>query len=583
MKKKRTKLFMCISFLIIGFLISTSSINTLNIIALVEEKNNYYTIDSLDQYTWKWNTTEVVSTESTNHSILPSLALDSAGNVHIAWYDLTDYAGSGTDGDIFYKRWEASTYSWITTEVVSTESTNHSIYPSLALDSTGNVHITWQDYTDYAGSGADIDIFYKRWEVSTSSWTTTEVVSTESTGDSESSSLAVDTLGDVYISWYDWTDYAGSGADIDIFYKRWEVSTSSWTTTEVVSTESTNHSVHPSLAVDTDGNIHIAWYDQTDYAGSGTDGDIFYKRWNASTSTWAMTEVVSTESTDYANLIPSLAVDTLGNVHIAWDDWSDYAGSGTDADIFYKYWNASSSSWTTTEVISTESTYDSLSPSLTVDSAGNVHITWEVYNIFYKRWEASTCSWTTTEVVSTESTDRSFDPSLAVDILGNVHITWQDETNYANAGTDWDIFYKRLVCSPTAPELASIVPNPTENDTVNLNWSNVPRATTYFVYRSTSCIWSVEGLVPLTTVSSSDYIDTVPSEGFYFYVVVAGNFAGNSSLSNCQHVYFEPLTPTPTPTPTPTKENSIGIGAIVIVIIFGLTSIYLKKRKSSRI
>lgn len=51
---------------------------------------------------------------------------------------------------------------WKTTEVVSTESTSDSYIPSLAVGSDGTVHITWNDVTDYDGSGIDLDIFYKR-------------------------------------------------------------------------------------------------------------------------------------------------------------------------------------------------------------------------------------------------------------------------------------------------------------------------------------------------------------------------------------------------------------------------------------
>ncbi|GAH95100.1 unnamed protein product, partial [marine sediment metagenome] len=79
----------------------------------------------------------------------------------------------GTDEDIFYKNWSASTSSWITTEVVSTESTSRSSFPSLAVDSTGTIHIAWDDNTVYAGAGADRDIFYKQWKAFSSSWTTT--------------------------------------------------------------------------------------------------------------------------------------------------------------------------------------------------------------------------------------------------------------------------------------------------------------------------------------------------------------------------------------------------------------------------
>jgi hypothetical protein len=41
--------------------------------------------------------------------------------------------------------------------------------------------------------------------------------------------------------------------------------------------ESTGHSRTPSMAIDTLGYIHITWRDATDYDNSGTDYDIFYK------------------------------------------------------------------------------------------------------------------------------------------------------------------------------------------------------------------------------------------------------------------------------------------------------------------
>ena len=416
--------------------------------------------------TWDWTTTEVVSTESTGGSKDQTLAADGSGNVHIAWHDYTAYSGSGTDLDIFYKRWNANTTTWTMTEVVSTESTGDSEEPTLAADGSGNVHIAWQDYTDYSGSGSDYDIFYKRWNATTVTWTTTEVVSTESTSSSRYPTLAADSSGNVHIAWQDWM-YGGSGSDYDISYKRWNATTSAWTTTEVVSTESTGNSRYPTIAVDGSGNVHIAWFDYTDYGGSGTDVDIFYKRWNATTATWTMTEVVSTESTCYS-AYPALAVDGSGNGHIAWCDYTDYGGSGMDVDIFYKRWNATTATWTITEVVSTENTNKSMHATLTVDGSGNVHIAWydytayggsgEDWDIFYKRWNATTATWTMTEVVSTESTSYSIWPTLAADGSGNVHIAWCDGTNYGGSEADNDIFYKKFIYLITEEELPPGIP-----------------------------------------------------------------------------------------------------------------------------
>jgi len=547
MKKSKTKFSLSLSVLIIALLLNSTSLSIINTKASVEIKDNQYNTESFDLSTWKWTTTEVVSTESTSVSFGPSLAVDTYGNVHITWYDGTDYAGSGSDIDIFYKYWDAATESWNATEVVSTESTGESFTPSLAVDTSGNVHIAWEDYTDYTGSGTDLDIFYKYWDAATESWNISEVVSTESTSYSDNPSLAVDAFGQAHIAWEDYTDYEGSGTDRDIFYKRWNASTSSWEITEVVSTESTSYSDNPSLAVDSSWNVHIAWEDYTDYAGSGTDWDIFYKCWNNTFAGWNATEVVSTESTGDSSL-PSLAVDTSGNVHITWQDDTDYAGSGNDQDVFYKYWNATTTVWNVTEVVSTESTGMSSAPSLAMDVLGYAHIAWRDltdyagsgtdWDVFYKYWNTTSSAWNATEVVSTESTDDTYGPSLAVDVLGYVHIAWDDYTDYAGSGTDLDIFYKLFAGPPPTPTLSPISPKTTYSATISLDWNDVPGASVYYIYRSTADILSVEGLTPIGNTVTSSYIDTLPTEGTFYYVIVAANFVGNSTLSNCENVGY---------------------------------------------
>ena len=74
--------------------------------------------------------------------------------------DFSDYLGSGIDSDIFHKLFNTTTQVWSATEVISTESTGDSFSPHLAIDQLDNIHIIWQDKTDYAGAGTDWDIFY---------------------------------------------------------------------------------------------------------------------------------------------------------------------------------------------------------------------------------------------------------------------------------------------------------------------------------------------------------------------------------------------------------------------------------------
>jgi len=127
-----------------------------------------------------WNTTEVVSTESTDNSYVSSLWVDDDGTVHVAWHDHSNYGGSSGTSNIFYK-YKPADGSWSTTEVVSMESTSSSEQPCLMVDIDGTVHVAWMDDSNYGGDNDYLyDIFYK-YKPSGGAWSTTEVVSTEST------------------------------------------------------------------------------------------------------------------------------------------------------------------------------------------------------------------------------------------------------------------------------------------------------------------------------------------------------------------------------------------------------------------
>ncbi|MCE7742853.1 MAG: hypothetical protein GOP50_10400 [Candidatus Heimdallarchaeota archaeon] len=547
MKKKnnKSKIFMGLSILIICFLISASSLNITSTNALVEEKNNQYNTDSTNGFIWELNTTEVVSTESSGKSYHPSQTIDSIGNVHVTWDDQTAFSGSGSDYDIFYKKWNKLTSSWTTTEVVSTGSTLSSANPSIAVDDAWNVHIAWEDLTT-----GYWEIFYRRWNASTFSWTATEVVSTESIVAAFHPSLAVDTLGNVHIAWQD------SGGNYDIWYKCWNASISTWTTTEVVSTESTTESGYPALTTDAVGNIHVTWHDLTNYLGAGTEYDIFYKRRDASTSLWTTTEVVSTEST--ANSIyPALTTDAAGIVHIVWQDSTNYTNCGTDSDIFYKYWNASISSWTATEVVSTESTGTSFWPSLDTDAAGKVNIVWQDstdyagngtdWDIFYKNRDTSSFLWTMTEVVSTESTGDSYYPSINVGDTGcDYHVVWYDTTDYEGAGADIDIFYKGTTVdfsSPSIDDVTYFPSEPTFDDQITISATvtdNVEVHNVTLYYNVDGGSWFSASMIASETIYSV-IIGPFAAGSTIDYYLIAYDISGNSAQSSIMDFEIAPI------------------------------------------
>lgn len=541
MKRIKILFFVNLLILIIGFLPSPLKINSLTNSSGL---NDDLILDDLSS--WWWTPVELISESSTVTAYRPAIACDSDNNIHIVWDDLEpDLGGSGVDRDIFYIQYDAQTENWLPLEVVSTESTSGSERAEIAIDSENNIHIVWNDYTDYDGADTDADVFYKQ-RSSTGAWSTTEVVSTDSTLITYRPVIHMDAKDTAHIAWSDFT------TGWDVTYKR-RTSAGSWSSTIIVSEFSTDTAYDSRIASDTSDNIHFTWADETDYAGSGLDTDIFYRTLDEDLTTWSPYTIISTES-DSTSAAPNIYVDNLDKIHISWTDQTDLYGAGSEWDVFYKYFDPQFDTWHITEVVSTES--DTPSTELRMVSDGSyLYLVWEDLtdysgvgldaDIFFKYRVLSTDSWSSLGVLTSDHEDDSNTPAIAIDDLGHLHVTWSDWTDILSAGMDPDIMYRKFVGSPETPALNKFVPNPTQLGNISLSWTDTKGAESYLIYRDISYFSSVSSLSPIATVSSTSYFDDIEITGIYFYAVRASNDYGQSSLSNIESVEVleEEITP----------------------------------------
>ncbi len=405
----------------------------------------------LDTNSYIWTQTQVVSIESSDSILDLSLFIDDSDILHLAWSDYTDYQGSGEDADYLYKSCNSTSGIWTPAEVISTESANRSHFGNIDVDKFGNINIAWCDITDYGGAGIDYDIFYKYKDANTGLWTITEVITSGAVNSSADPEIRSDNFGNLHMVWYDSTDYGGTGSDIDIFYKFRNHTTGTWSIIELVSTNTTENSMWPDMTLDEFGNVHVVW---EEWNSSGLEYNIFYKMRNFTTGNWTKIEEVSTESSDFSEA-PAISVDSSGNIHVVWRDKMDYMGAGIDEDIFYKQKYTNNNSWSAAVLVSDGCNKVSSSPEIFMGNDGKLHFVWRddtEYNgaggdcdIFYKCLDLNNNEWSTKEVVSTESTASSSYPKLAVDGLGVIHVVWLDGTNYNGSGADSDVFYKKKI------------------------------------------------------------------------------------------------------------------------------------------
>lgn len=125
---------------------------------------------------------------------------------------------------------------------------------------------------------------------------------------------------------------------------------------------------------------------------------------------------------------------------------------------------------------------------------------------------------------------------------------------------------------PETPILSPISPNPSTSAKVNLDWNDADGAIDYDVFRSNSLIISTSNMVPLTRVSTSSFQDTVNTSGIYYYVIVATNLEGNSSLSNCESVSI-----TITSLLIPQGMLNIILTGVIGVLFLGLLVLFQRK------
>ncbi|MBD3227872.1 MAG: hypothetical protein GF329_06760, partial [Candidatus Lokiarchaeota archaeon] len=411
--------------------IMSDNLSGLNISSVEMEINGSLVNPSLIPLISDPGAIKLVSTESSDYSKSPAIAIDDFGNIHVVWHD------SGTYDNIFYRLWNTTTSSWSSTEELTSDIIEDANYARIAVDSEGNVHVVF-----CYGPDPDLDnISYKYRNKTTGIWSgfinSTDLISTSSS----SCDIALDQIGQPHIVWRQ---------DNNISYTSWNETLGEWKDAEIVSTESTSISMDPSISLDSMGTPHIIWVDSTNIGESDNGYDIFYKYKNISSGIWATVEVVSPGSSAMAHQ-PDITTDELGNVYVVWRDVRD----DIDGYIYYRQRNATSLTWKPMEIVCSFSGYSS-NPMID-EKDGSIHIAWRDgtnylgagsdYDIFYRVLDSTSGKWSNIGLISEESGNSCTDLDIVVDNNKIAHIVWRDPTDILGASWDDDIFYKNISIS----------------------------------------------------------------------------------------------------------------------------------------
>jgi hypothetical protein len=198
----------------------------------------YYKKSTDGGATW---TTSRRLTWTTGISRSPAIAADSFGGLHLVWYDNTP-----GNAEVYYKKSADWGATWATSQRL-TWTPGNSLHPDIARDSLNNLYVVWEDQTP-----GNWDIYYKKGTNVGGTWAPSQRL-TWTLGTSWWPALAVDSTGGLHVVWQD--DTPGG---IEVYYKTSADGGGAWTSAERL-TWTWGQSGYPAMAVDPSGHIHVVF------------------------------------------------------------------------------------------------------------------------------------------------------------------------------------------------------------------------------------------------------------------------------------------------------------------------------------
>ena len=311
--------------------------------------------------------------------------------------------------------------------------------------------------------------------------------------------IAIDSNNDLHIIWSD--NRTGSW---QIFYQKQDNNTHPNVLINdlKISGNNTNISCCPSIYLDDQDNIHIAWQDN---AQTNETWEILYQKQDRN-GTILINSTLATSDDGYNSTIPDISVDTNHKVHITFmDDRSDDPGHDGEATHKAGYW----------EVFT-----------LALNTDGS--------RLYEKRQSDMDNSSTWYGDYTGPPDGYSMYPQIAVSGSwnnGDTFLTWHD-----NRDGNWEIYYTEIANWCNNPSNDSRVTSYSKEDmfpTIALNRANDPdlkwqRNNSWDIYGST---WNVQMFIKLEI------------DGIIHHLLPAQFYGGGSKQIGTTYMYGTPLAP----------------------------------------
>jgi len=374
-------------------------------------------------------------------SVFPQIAVDSGGNINLAWEDSTPGGF-----DIFFSR---SSDGGVTFSAPKNLSNIGGVGAQIAVDSSGSIDIVW------VGSG----ILFSRSADGGATFSPPKNVSNTGSfpgidAPTNHGNIALDTNGNINVVW------DNTPGNFDVFFSR---STNGGLTFATPKNLSNNAgtSIFSQIAVDSSGNINVVWIDTTP-----GNAEVFFSRSTDGGVTFTTPKNVSNDA-GFSGDPVQIVVDSSDNINLVWPD-----NTPGNFEIFFSRSTDGGLTFSTPKDISNNAG-SSESSQIAVDSTGKINVVWENNSaIFFSRSTDAGVTFSSPTGLS----NNAFDPQMAVGSSNKINVIWN---NFTFPPPVSDIFYSGSVSLLPPTDLRATV----GNQIVFLYWTPTQPVDRYDVRR----------------------------------------------------------------------------------------------------
>ncbi len=225
---------------------------------------------------------------------------------------------------------------------------------------------------------------------------------------------------------------------------------------------------HPDSAIDSSGNIWVAW----EHAVIASDSDIYIGKLPEGGSAFELSQLVFDDPNNQLN--PAIAIDSNDKIYVVWQ--------GNDPNGFWDIFASTSingTDWTNPVKVNSDDPHNKSSqksPAIAIDGNDKAYIAWEDNSKgdddkdIWAATSSNATTWTSTLIAS--AADNQTEPSVIIDLSDDTaYIFWTDARN-----TDTDIYGAKFISSWSTNPLVETNSNQlspvgaTSNGDIHLLW-----------------------------------------------------------------------------------------------------------------